>query len=176
MEGITQDPIKTLNYCINRDLPDLSKQTSIDFDSLEYSNAPEDDPFSEPGPAGPIQEALTKSMSSVSTRTKEAETLFGKISSAIDSYCSSASPSTLPERQYLAFKSFCQDLAKVAASHSDDYICDKPAPISTPNGAIRDTIPPTFASVTRQATAKRALRGHWYPNNISPWCEDATPT
>ncbi|KAI0993995.1 hypothetical protein K3495_g14188 [Podosphaera aphanis] len=149
MEGLIQDPIITPNHCVNWDLPDLSQQTSIDVDTLEYDDAPEDIPFPELGPVGPIREALTNSISSVSTRTKDAEALFGKISSAIDIHCNSASRDTLPESQYLAFKSFCQDLAKVAASLFDVYICDKPAPISTPNGVICDTNPPKFASVTR---------------------------
>ncbi|KAI1001297.1 hypothetical protein K3495_g6899 [Podosphaera aphanis] len=148
MEGLIQDPVIIPNHYV---------------DTLEFDDAPEDDPFPEPGPVGPIQEALTNSIISNSTRTKETEALFGKISSAIDIHCSSASRGTLPERQYLAFKSFCQDLAKVAASHFDAYICDKPAPISTPNGATRDTNPPKFASVTSQALAKRALRGTGTP-------------
>ncbi len=168
MEGVTQDPILAPNHCVNWDLPDLSQQTSIDVDTLEYDEAPDDNPFPDPEPAGPIQAALSNSISSVSTRTKEAEALFGKISSAIDNHCSSASHGTLPERQYLAFKSFCQDLAKVAASHFDAYICDKPAPVSTLNSAIRDTNPPTFASVTRQAPAKRAPRGTNTPTISRP--------
>ncbi|KAI0995073.1 hypothetical protein K3495_g13108 [Podosphaera aphanis] len=159
MEGLIQDPTITSNHCVNWDLLDPSQQTSIDVDTLEYEDAPEDDPFPESGPVGPIQETLTNSISSVSTRTKDAEALFRKISSAIDIHCSSASRGILPERQYLAFKSFCQDFAKVAASHFDTYICDKAALISTLNGAIRDINPPTFASVTRQAPAKCALRG-----------------
>ncbi|KAI1005028.1 hypothetical protein K3495_g3188 [Podosphaera aphanis] len=148
MEGLIQDPVITLNHYV---------------DTLEYDDAPEDDPSPELGPVGPIQEALTNSISSVSTRTKEAEALFRKVSSEIDIHCSSASRGTLPEREYLAFKIFCQDLAKVATSHFDAYTCDKPAPISPPNGVIRDTNPQTLASITRQASAKRALRGTVMP-------------
>ncbi|KAI1004238.1 hypothetical protein K3495_g3973, partial [Podosphaera aphanis] len=70
MEGITQDPILTPNHCVNWDLPDLSQQTSLDVDTLEYDEAPDDNPFPDPEPAGPIQAALSNSISSVSTRTK----------------------------------------------------------------------------------------------------------
>ncbi|KAI0996260.1 hypothetical protein K3495_g11920, partial [Podosphaera aphanis] len=136
------------------DSPENSQQPGMEIDTLEYDDRSVDDPFTEPAPAGPIKEALTKSVDSMTARAKEAEALFGDISVLLDKQCSAASRGSLPERQYAALKNFCQDLAKVAGRHFDAYICDKPAPTTnlapTSSRETRGTVPKTYASVTKR--------------------------
>ena len=125
-------------------------------DQIEYDD-PIDDPFSEPAPAGPMQDTLTKSVNSLTARAKEAETLFAGISALIDKHSSAPNYATLPAKQAVAFRSLCNDLAKVAARHFDAYLCDKPVTVtddpSQPSRNAQKTAQ-TYANAASRASNK----------------------
>ncbi|CCU81551.1 endonuclease/reverse transcriptase [Blumeria hordei DH14] len=136
MEGLNQsqavDSIPFYNPALSDwDTPGSSQQLDMEINPINYDDLieyddPVDDPFSEPVPAGLMQDTLTKSVKSLTARAKEAETLFGGISALIDKHSSAPNYATLPAKQAEAFKSLYNDLAKVAARHFDAYHCDKP--------------------------------------------------
>lgn len=65
-----------------------SQQYGVEIDSIDYDDLidyddtddnPDDQPFSEPAPAGLIQDTFSNSINSMEARAKEAETFFEDI-------------------------------------------------------------------------------------------------
>ena len=173
MEGLTQsqavEAIPFYNPALSDwDTPGSSQQLDMEIDPINYDDQieyddPIDDPFSEPAPAGPMQDTLTKSVNSLTARAKEAETLFGGISALIDKHSSAPNYATLPAKQAEAFKSLCNDLAKVAARHFDAYLCDKPVTVTIDAATSNRNAPKTaqtYANAASRASNKQFAGRH----------------
>lgn len=134
---------------------------SMDIEPLNYDE-PTVDPFSEKSPSGPVQDTLSKRANSITTRAKEAETLFGGISALIDKQNGEAIHAELTVKQVEAFKSFCNDLAKVVAQHFDDYLCDKSAvsfnDFPLPYVSALKNSPNSYTNTAAQALNRQAAR------------------